>query len=139
MLAITRCAEGGRVPSNCYLRRGSIGFVSLRQVFGLKNMAIAFLTAAPPALARRPLTERDAVDIWIARWLRIRQSDLVRRYGCDPRRLYEIWGEEKFLGSRAKALAEFEARFPTLTDRIDAGRHAKVTRANHPDQLPLFP
>ncbi len=54
-------------------------------------MAVAFLETVPQAIARRPLTEADAVDIWIARWLRIRRKDLVRRYGCDPRRLYEIW------------------------------------------------
>ena len=47
-------------------------------------MAVAFLQTVPAALARRPLTEADAVDIWIARWLRIRRKDLVNRYGCDP-------------------------------------------------------
>ena len=41
------------------------------------------------------LTEDDAIDVWIARWLRIRRIDLVRRYGCDPRRLYEIWEERR--------------------------------------------
>jgi hypothetical protein len=58
-------------------------------------MATAFLVAPPPAIARRPLSEDDAVDIWIARWLRIRPADLVRRYSCDPRRLYEIWEEAR--------------------------------------------
>ena len=41
-------------------------------------MAVVFLQTVPAALARRPLTEADAVDIWIARWLRIRRKDLVR-------------------------------------------------------------
>src|SRR6185503_632006 len=58
------------------------------------------LLAAPAA---RRLTEADAVDIWIARWLRIRRKDLVARYGCDPRRLYEIGEETRFPGSGAKA------------------------------------
>ena len=31
------------------------------------------------AAARGPLTEDDAVDIWIARWLRIRPVDLTER------------------------------------------------------------
>lgn len=101
-------------------------------------MATAFLSRPHPVVARRPLTERDAIEIWIARFLRIRQSDLVRRYGCDPRRLYEIWGEEKFIGTRAKALSEFKERFPTLVDRINTGRHARISRGAHPDQLPLL-
>jgi hypothetical protein len=36
---------------------------------------------SPPASAARPLTEADAVEIWIARWLRIRPKSLVQRYG----------------------------------------------------------
>src|SRR5262245_39563563 len=42
----------------------------------------------PAAATGRPLTEQDAIDIWIARWLRIRRKDILLRYGCDPRRLY---------------------------------------------------
>jgi hypothetical protein len=105
-------------------------------------MATAFLTEPPSAIARRPLTEDDAVDIWIARWLRIRPKDLVRRYACDPRRLYEIWEEARFPGSRGKALDVFRERFPGLEGRIDPGPHQRLPlnayRA-HPDQLSLFP
>lgn len=88
--------------------------------------------------SRVPLTEDHAIEIWIARWLRVRRVDLVRRYGCDARRLYEIWQEERFAGSRAKALEAFAARFPSLLDRIDAGPHVRVSRAPHPGQLQLF-
>lgn len=102
-------------------------------------MATAFLDEPPSALAKRPLTEDDAVAIWIARWLRVRPSVLVRRYGCDPRRLYEIWEEARFPGSRKRALAEFQTRFPGLDGRIDPGPHRRISLAPHPDQLPLFP
>ena len=98
----------------------------------------AYLT---PSVSRRPvraLTEADAVDIWIARWLRIRPRDLVMRYGCDPRRLYEIWQEDRFPGSRDRALAVFRERYPFLRDRIDPGPHTRISRAPHPDQLRLF-
>lgn len=88
--------------------------------------------------ARTPLTEDQAIEIWIARWLRVRRVDLVRRYGCDARRLYEIWQEDRFAGSRAKALDAFAARYPSLLDRIDSGPHVRVSRAPHPDQLQLF-
>lgn len=87
----------------------------------------------------RPLTEADAIDIWIARWMRVRRRDLIERYQCDPRRLYEIWGEERFPASRAKALALLEARHPRLLDRIDPGPHRRLPlRTVHPDQLSLF-
>jgi hypothetical protein len=84
------------------------------------------------------LTEADAIDIWIARWLRIRRKDLLERYGCDPRRLYEVWQEERFAGSRAKAIELFRQRYPQLVDRIDYGRHRRISRTVHPDQLSLF-
>lgn len=92
----------------------------------------------PPRPAQRALTESDAVDIWIARWLRLRPRDLIRRYGCDPRRLYEIWQEDRFPGSRAKALDLFLVRYPALADRIDPGPHLRFSKSAHPDQLRLF-
>lgn len=88
--------------------------------------------------AHRPITDADAIDIWIARWLRIRPRDLILRYGCDPRRLYEVWQEERFPGSRAKALELFLARYPALADRIDPGPHVRLSKAAHPDQMRLF-
>ena len=93
--------------------------------------------SAAPA-PRRPLSEADAVDIWIARWLRVRRKDLLARYGCDPRRLYEIWEESRFPDARAKAIELFRERHPGLVDRIDYGRHRRIPRAAHPDQLRLF-
>lgn len=88
----------------------------------------------------RPLTEADAVEIWIARWLRIRRKDLMAKYGCDPKRLYEIWWGERFPGSRAKAEAEFRRRHPGLVERTGFGYRriprAGPTPAGH--QLDLF-
>ena len=95
-------------------------------------MAKAFFTPPPPPPSRRPLTQEDAVNIWIARWLKVRQKDLVRRYACDPRRLYEIWEETRFAGSRAKALEVFRARYPGLANRIDPGSHQRISKAPHP-------
>jgi hypothetical protein len=102
-------------------------------------------TAAPPAQhqAQRPLqrrlTEEDAVDIWIARWLRIRRKDLVERYGCDPRRLYEIWEGIRFPGSREKALVRLAEQHPAIAGRIDPGLHRRIPRsAPLEGQLELF-
>jgi len=91
---------------------------------------------AAPVLVRRPLTETDAVAIWIARWLRIRRKDLLIRYGCDPRRLYEIWEEKRFAGSRTKALKLFNERYPGLADRVDYGQHRTIHRAVPPELQP---
>lgn len=91
-----------------------------------------------PRKPQRHLSEADAIDVWIARWLRVRPVDLVRRYGCDPRRLYEVWGEEKFCGSREAALALFRVRYPTLVGRADYGRHRRISQATDPDQLSFF-
>jgi hypothetical protein len=97
-------------------------------------MPAAPMGAAPAG--RRGLSEADAVAIWIARWLRIRRKDLIARYGCDPRRLYEIWEEKRFAGSRAKALALFNARHPGLADRIDFGLHRRIARKPPPQLQP---
>jgi hypothetical protein len=86
--------------------------------------------------SKRRLSEADAIDIWIARWLRIRRKDLLLRYGCDPRRLYEIWEERRFVGSRAKALAVFHDRHPGLAERIDFGLHRRISKAIPPELQP---
>lgn len=101
-------------------------------------MATAFLTEPQPAIARRPLTEADAVDIWIARWLRVRPKDLVRRYACDPRRLYEIWEETRFPGTRSKALALLAERYPGVPGRFDPGPHRRISNEADPRQMSLL-
>jgi hypothetical protein len=97
--------------------------------------ALEAIVVASPA-AKRPLAEADAVDIWIARWLRVRRKELLARYGCDPRRLYEIWEEKRFAGSREKARTLFVERYPGLVDRIDYGRHRTIPRKPPPELQP---
>ena len=92
--------------------------------------------ASRPLVRRGRLTEADAIDIWIARWLRIRRKDLLERYACDPRRIYEIWEGARFANSRAKAWAIMQARHPGLVDRVDPGNHKRVSRAIHADAQP---
>src|SRR5215470_3534723 len=101
---------------------------------GVVTLPTEALPASPAA--NRPLGEIDAIDIWIARWLRVRRKDLVARYGCDPRRLYEIWEETRFVGSRDKARALFAERYPSLVDRTDYGRHRRIPRGVPPELQP---
>lgn len=85
------------------------------------------------------ISESDAVDIWIARWFRIRRIEILRRYNCDPRRLYEIWEGRKFPEARERALKIFKERYPELVDRTDFGMHRVIPRSNNvPAQLGLF-
>jgi hypothetical protein len=87
------------------------------------------------------LTEADAIEIWIGRWLRIRRKDLVERFSCDPSRLYEIWWGERFPLSRAKAAEAFCARYPQLVERTDFG-YRRIRRnsvgSSPGEQLALF-
>ena len=86
----------------------------------------------------QPLSEKDAIDIWIARWLRVRQKDLLQRYACDSRRLYEIWWGERFPVSRRKAADLFRERYPGLADRTDFG-YRRIPRGTfNPAQADLF-
>jgi hypothetical protein len=96
--------------------------------------------ATSPANAVRHLTETDAVEIWIARWLRMRPKHLVARYACDSRRLYEIWWGDKFPGSRAKAERLFRERYPGFVERTGFGykRIPVVAPDIQRQQLSLF-
>ena len=96
------------------------------------------LQQQPNSLRQRP-TAADAIEIWIARWLRHKRSALRERYQCDPRRIYEIWEGKRFPESRELALKKFQERYPELTDRVDFSPHKRIPRSdNHPNQYDLF-
>lgn len=89
--------------------------------------------------ARHTLTEADAIDIWLARWLRVPIKDLVARYGCDSRRLYEVWWGEKYPRSRTKAEAVFADRFPGAVEHTAFGYRRIPRRSDRDDaQQELF-
>lgn len=95
--------------------------------------------AAPaPRPSGTAITRLDAIEIWIARWLRVSRKELVQRYGCDSRRLYEIWWGEKFTESRGEAERIFAERYPALVDRTVFG-YRRISRPTVPEgQLDLF-
>lgn len=102
-------------------------------------MQSAFSSSVPPLAPRHVrLTEADAVDIWIARWLKVRRKDVIARYNCDARRIYEVWTGERFPAARDKAWKIFNERFPGLGDRVDASPHRTIHRGQDPAQLALF-
>jgi hypothetical protein len=100
-----------------------------------------FPSSSLPATEPRVLTEADAVEIWIARWLRVRPKSLLLRYRCDSRRLYEIWWGERFPGSRAKAETLFRERYPGMVERTSFGYRripAVACKSEGHRQLKLF-
>lgn len=104
-------------------------------------MSVALQTPEAQSVpASRPLSEADAVEIWIARWLRLRRKDIAARHGCDPKRLYEIWWGDRFPSSREKAAREFKARYPGLVERTSFGyrRIPRVLARPEGRQLDLF-
>ena len=100
------------------------------------NSAPQLPVESPTAPRKRVLTEADAVDIWIARWLRVRRKDIRMRYDCDPRRLYEIWEGTRFPASRTRAWKAFQERFPTLTGQVDSSPHKRISRVVPPELQP---
>ena len=92
----------------------------------------------PAPVVTRLLTEKDAIDIWIARWLRVRQKDLLVRYRCDSRRLYEVWWGERFPASRDKAMQQFRAVHPNLADRTVFGYRRIPRSSPNQHQADLF-
>lgn len=86
----------------------------------------------------RVLTEADAIELWLARWLRVPRKVIRSRYACDPRRIYEVWEGSRFPASRGKALDRLRALNPALVDQVDVSRHRRIVRGHHPGQLSLF-
>jgi hypothetical protein len=94
-------------------------------------------TQVPEAPARE-LTAADAVEIWLARWMKTPRKRICARYGCDPRRIYEVWEGTRLPASRALALERLRAEYPGLAASVDSSRHRRIPRGRHPGQLELF-
>ena len=97
------------------------------------DTALAYEAGPDQRAGSMPLKEADAVEIWIARWLRIPLKVLVARYQCDSRRLYEVWWGERFPASRGKAEVLFRDRYPGLADRTSYG-YRRIPRGGPDDQ-----
>ena len=121
------------------IRPGRWLFSSLVAVLLSEEFAVMLsVQSSPPVRATRSLSEDDAVDIWIARWLRVRRKDILARYNCDPRRLYEVWTLARFPAARDRAWTIFNERYPGLDDRTDTSPHRTISRRPGPGQLSLF-
>ena len=100
---------------------------------------VAFLAAPPPSRAARsprPMPSTSGSRAGCASAARTSSA----RYGCDPRRLYEIWeGDALSRQPRARRSELFRERYPGLA-RPHRSRPAPAhfRGTTHPDQLTLF-
>jgi len=76
----------------------------------------------------RKLNYEDAVEIWIRRWLGEERHAIIRAFDQNPMRVYEIWQEETFIGSREDAEVTFRTRYSQLAGTTDFSPHKKARR-----------
>lgn len=71
------------------------------------------------------------------KWKGDKISDIASDYRENPYRLYEVFSEEKNIGSRLKAKFRFEQKFPKLVNTTDFSPHEskrKVVRKKDDDE-----
>jgi len=89
-------------------------------------------------------SDDQAVDIWISKWLGEKKQALIAKYGENNFRFYEVWTEERNFGTRLKAWALFQQRYPDLVASVDPSPHVPTRRVVSAqlsvdgDQLSLF-
>lgn len=86
---------------------------------------------------RRKLTKEDAIQIWIRKWLGHEKQQIILDFGQNPLRVYEVWQQDAFRGSREIAIGRFCQLYPELADKTDFSPHVKkrklVSRARGAD------
>ncbi|SDP36771.1 hypothetical protein SAMN05428967_1790 [Phyllobacterium sp. YR620] len=73
-------------------------------------------------------TDKQAKDIWKARWRGESVQSLIGRYGQNTFRFYEVWMETRNVGSRLDAYEEFKVEAPHLAVDIDPQPHTPRRR-----------
>ena len=79
-------------------------------------------------MTKRKLTYENAIDIWLRRWLGHERHAIIRDFDQNPIRIYEIWQEEAFPGSREDAEITFRTRHPDLAKTVDFSPHKKTRK-----------
>ena len=68
-------------------------------------------------------SDAQAIEIWKSRWLGSGVQSLVEKYKKSPFRFYEVWTEEKNIGTRTTAWEQFQAEFPEKAKYVDPAPH----------------
>ena len=87
--------------------------------------------------------DEQAIEVWIAKWLGTGVQALVERYKRSPFRFYEVWTEEKNIGSRLAALRQFAREHPELLEITDTSPHVQKRKViprqiDNSGQMSLF-
>lgn len=68
-------------------------------------------------------SDAQAVEIWKARWCGATIQSLLKRYGENPFRIYEVLMEERNIGTRLVAYEELKIENPALAARTTPTPH----------------
>lgn len=79
-------------------------------------------------MSKRKLTYEDAIEIWIRRWLGHERYAIICDFDQNPMRIYEVWQEEAFPGSREDAEITFRTRYPDSAKSVDFSPHRKTRK-----------
>lgn len=74
------------------------------------------------------LTFDDAVTIWLRRWLGDEKQRIIIDLQQNAIRIYEIWEEKTFKGSREVAKRIFEEKYPHIVAKTDFSPHRPSRR-----------
>jgi hypothetical protein len=69
------------------------------------------------------LTETEAVKAWVLRAVGWKVRDIQTRFDVDPRRLYAVWEEVDYRGTRFVAMKLFLRLFPSESVSNKFGKH----------------
>lgn len=88
-------------------------------------------------------SDTQAIEIWKSRWLGFGVQSLVEQYKKSPFRFYEVWSEEKNVGTRAVAWEQFKSEFPEQAKHVDPTPHVAKRKVipllRNPDgQIDMF-
>lgn len=93
-------------------------------------------------MTKRKLTNEDAVEIWVRMWLGEEKHAIILDFEQNPARVYEVWWEEGFIGSREIAEESFRTRYPGRAATTDFSPLVRGRWARRPgvdrDQMDLF-
>lgn len=92
-------------------------------------------------MANGRLTEDEAIEGTIERWMGAKVRDLSSKYDVDPRRWYEVWQGQVFPDSRKKAYDMLCRLNPEIARKVDPSflkpKFKMVSKTNL-DQLDFF-
>jgi hypothetical protein len=88
-------------------------------------------------------TDDQAIEIWKARWCGTTIQALIRKYGENPFRIYEVLSEERNGGTRLVAFEQLKIENPIVAARTDPKPHVQKRMVvplpiTDTDQLHLF-